>query len=282
MSWKRLKSVVRSIQSTVESEPKQLASLRPMVADALEILSGPNSEEAHDELEYLLTKIQEFVIPWRPSKDPSPDFLYIQPGWASGTDDQASEALRILGETPPSAGQSSNGQPSSSIDSEAALTMKVFISHSSADQEVAEALVELLRSALALPAKDIRCTSVDGYRLPAGTDSNEQLRSEVFGCEAFIALLSPASMRSVYVMFELGARWGTKKHLAPIMVCGTEARDLHAPLSGIHSINGTSESEVHQFIDDLARHLQRQSEGASVYGKQLKEFTARSSSKQTA
>jgi len=37
-----------------------------------------------------------------------------------------------------------------------------------------------LRAALPLSAKDIRCTSVDGYKLAAGTNSDEQLRQEVF------------------------------------------------------------------------------------------------------
>ena len=78
--------------------------------------------------------------------------------------------------------------------------MKVFVSHSSADQKIAAAFVELLRAALPLSAKDIRCTSVDGYKLPAGTNADEQLRGEVFGAQAFVALLSPTSIKSSYVM----------------------------------------------------------------------------------
>jgi hypothetical protein len=98
--------------------------------------------------------------------------------------------------------------------------MKIFVSHSNSDKPTAEAFIHLVRAALNLSSKDIRCTSVEGYKLVAGADSNEQLREEVFGCDLFIALLSPTSMKSVYVMFELGARWGTKRHLAPIMIAG--------------------------------------------------------------
>ena len=57
--------------------------------------------------------------------------------------------------------------------------IQLFISHSSADVDVAAALIDLLRSALNLPATAIRCTSVDGYRLPGGADTNAQLRREV-------------------------------------------------------------------------------------------------------
>jgi hypothetical protein len=53
----------------------------------------------------------------------------------------------------------------------------VFISHSSADRRLARALVELLRSALNLPADRVVCTSVDGYRLPAGADTDEARRA---------------------------------------------------------------------------------------------------------
>lgn len=270
MSWSRLRSVVRSIQASVESEPKHLAALRPLAADAVAILSGPHNAQSDDDLKYLLTKIQDYVVPWRPSKKPSPGSLYIQPQWAKSTDDQAGEALNILDKLP-----MPSDAPSSTIERKPLAVMKIFVSHSSADREAAEALVDLLRSALGLPAKEIRCTSVEGYKLSAGADSNEQLRTEVFGCDAFVALLSPSSMKSVYVTFELGARWGTKKHLAPIMIGGVLASHLRAPLSGIHAITGSSESDIHQFISDLSSLLSQANEGPSVYGKYLKAFIAK-------
>jgi hypothetical protein len=150
--------------------------------------------------------------------------------------------------------------------------MKVFVSHSSNDKAIAEAFVQLVKAALNIPAKDIRCTSVEGYKLPAGADSNEQLRAEVFGCEVFVALLSPSSMKSMYVMFELGARWGTKRYLAPIQVGGLDPSALKAPLSGIHSINGASESDMHQLLEDIGRKLSMRVESPSAYGKALSSF----------
>ena len=89
----------------------------------------------------------------------------------------------------------------------------VFISHSSADGETAAALVRLLRSALNLTPPDIRCTSVEGYRLPAGAPTDLQLREEIIAAAAMIGLISPGGMSSAYVPFELGARWGAKRYL---------------------------------------------------------------------
>lgn len=269
-SWNRIKTVVRGAQAAIESEPKHLAALRPIVEDALQILSKPPTEGARDDLKYLLTKIQEFVLPWRPSKSPTPGVMYIQPNWAKSTDAQAGEALELLEKLPPESDAAAADARTS-----AATSMKVFISHSSADKLAAEAFVQLLRSALNIQSKDIRCTSVEGYKLSAGADSNEQLRTEVFGCELFVALLSPASIKSVYVMFELGARWGTKRHLAPIMIAGVQPGDLKAPLSGIHSIDGTSESDLHQFLSDMGVALSQPIESAASYAKTLREFIKR-------
>lgn len=266
--WTRVKTVVRGAQAAIASQRKELAPLIPMAEAALKLLGKPPTFESIAELKYLLTKMQDFVKQWRPDPDPSAGF-YLQPNWAKSTDDQCEEALKLLEEV--TAGTTSSSAPTT-IDS-ARSTMKVFISHSSSDAKAAEALVELIRAALGISAKDIRCTSVDGYKLSAGADSNEQLRQEVFDSEAFIALLSPASIQSIYVMFELGARWGTKRSLKPIMISGFSSASLKAPLSGIHSIKGESEADLNQLIDDLANQLKLTSERPAVYLKAMKVFT---------
>lgn len=169
--------------------------------------------------------------------------------------------------------QAANRQLSASNDSSVVPAtkgeMKVFISHSNADREAAAALVELLRASLLLGSREVRCTSVDGYRLDAGANADEQLRQEIYDAEAFVALLSPDSMRSVYVMFELGARWGAKRPLLPVMVRGIEPGALKAPLSAIHAVRGTSEPDMHGLIQKLAECLGKQSEPPAVYHRTL-------------
>lgn len=268
VSWNRIRIVVRGAQAAIESEPEQLAPLRPLVEEALKLLSRPPTNDSKDDLKYLLTRIQEFVIPWRPSPRPTPGVFYTQPNWAKNTDTQAGEALNLLEALPPlSAVSSPDPSPQPHVTS-----MRIFVSHSSKDKAIAEAFVQLIKVALNVPSKDIRCTSVEGYKLSAGADSNEQLRSEVFGCEVFVALLSPTSMESMYVMFELGARWGTRRHLVPIRVTGLDASVFKPPLSGIHAISGESESDMHQFLSDMGSKLLLDVENAAVYSKALSEF----------
>ncbi len=113
--------------------------------------------------------------------------------------------------------------------------MKVFISHSSSDKGFAEALIELLKAAFNLPPAEIRCTSVDGYRLPAGAVTDEQLRDEIHNSTAFIALLSESSIQSTYVMFELGARWGLRLHLVPLIAPNCDSRIIEGPLRAVNA-----------------------------------------------
>jgi hypothetical protein len=152
--------------------------------------------------------------------------------------------------------------------------IRLFISHSSVDRDLVERLVELLRAALGLPASQIRCTSIDGYRLPAGADTAEQLRIEVHEAVAFVGVISKSSLRSLYVAFELGARWGAKRPLFPLLAPGTDPHILEGPLSSLNALSSTNRSQLHQLISDLATVLQIKSEEPAVYQKHVEAVLA--------
>ena len=153
-------------------------------------------------------------------------------------------------------------------------TLDVFISHSSTDAKLAEALINLLRSALNLSARRIRCTSVDGYRLPVGTPADKQLRIEVFEARALIGLLTPASTNSTYVMFELGARWGAERYIAPIFAGGKPRDLLEAPLSSLNALDCASDTQMHQLIENLGEELGIEPEAPQVYAGHLAAFVS--------
>jgi hypothetical protein len=141
----------------------------------------------------------------------------------------------------------------------------VFVSHASADTDLARAVVTLVEKAIKLRARQIRCTSVPGYKLPVGADANEQLRREVFDARSFVALLTPSSMKSQYVLFELGARWGAARHLAPVLAGGMTVGQLRAPLSSLQSLELYAREGVTQFIEDLAEYLKIQMEPMAAF-----------------
>lgn len=155
--------------------------------------------------------------------------------------------------------------------------LSLFISHSSKDEKLAAVLVELIRGALNLPAQQIRCTSVNGYRLPIGTPTEERLRDEVHQASAFIGLITPSSIESAYVMFELGARWGAKLHLAPLLGAGANSSYLRGPLGSLNALNCEDAAQVHQMINDLCHVLGVQGQNQpAVYQRYVDELVGTS------
>ena len=130
--------------------------------------------------------------------------------------------------------------------------LDIFVSHSSADAVLARSLADLLRSALNLLPDRIRCTSVDGYGLEVGANTNERLRIEVREARAFIALLTRNSLASTYVLFEMGARWGAGQYFAPVLAGSLSPGDLKAPLSGLNMLDLASRAQIAQFLENLA------------------------------
>lgn len=147
--------------------------------------------------------------------------------------------------------------------------MKLFISHASDDSELAALLVQLLRSSLGLGAPDIRCTSVDGYKLPAGVVIDNQLRDEVSDCQCFIGILSARSLSSTYVLFELGARWGAKKHLLPLLGPGLTHQALRPPLSGLNVLSCNNKNDFFKLVSELANVMELNPESPDVYMKHV-------------
>jgi TIR domain len=150
----------------------------------------------------------------------------------------------IASELETASSEQQRGQPMTAI--------QVFISHSSRDQRIAAGLTELLKNALGISPETIRCTSVDGHRLSAGAKTDETLKRELLNAKSFIALLTEHSLNSTWVLFELGARWGAERHLAPVFAAGLTAEKLRGPLPGISGLSCDSENQIHQLVHDIA------------------------------
>lgn len=146
-------------------------------------------------------------------------------------------------------------------------SIHIFISHSGADADLAEILVDLLRAALNISHEKIRCTSVDGYRLPAGASTDDQLKQEVRFATCFIALLTPTSLKSPYVLFELGARWGAELPFLPLLARGITGGLLGPPLSGLNALSCASASQIHQLLADTASTLHQTLNNPATYEK---------------
>jgi len=158
-------------------------------------------------------------------------------------------------------------------------SLDIFISHSSQDVEVATALVSLLMLALKIPSDRIRCTSVPGFMFDSGTPIDERIRSEVHDSTLLIGLITPASVNSQYVLFELAARWGAELPLSLLLASGADAATLPAPLAKHSALRGDDEAQVHQFLEGVAAQLGTQLERVSVYQQSVKAFVRKSKTK---
>jgi TIR domain len=152
------------------------------------------------------------------------------------------------------------------------VSVRIFISHSSTDRELAALLVDLLRSSLNLPAEAIRCASVEGHRLAGGAETDRALRKDIRDCEGFIGLISATSIESAYVLFELGARWGAERHLLPLLAPTADAAILRGPLSGINALRCSSAADLQQMIHEIAGVLKISVEKPAAYQRHVEQI----------
>jgi len=145
------------------------------------------------------------------------------------------------------------------------LNMEIFISHSSSDVKIAKSIIEIVRKAFNIESKKIRCTSVPGYKLPAGASTDEQLKGEIFSSKAFIGLLTKESISSTYVLFELGARWGVNLPLILLICDKAGVSILNGPIKNINALSALDSSDMLQFLNDLGRVLDKEPESPSGY-----------------
>lgn len=149
--------------------------------------------------------------------------------------------------------------------------LSVFLSHSSADAEIAVAMSDLLKSAFRLTSEEILATSVGGSRLNIFAHISETLRRKIREAKAFVCIATVNSFGmqdrpgSFYVAVELGARWGMKRPLAMVLAAGARGDLLRAPFSELNVLSCEDHSQVQQFIRQIAPVLGRDPESAETY-----------------
>jgi hypothetical protein len=141
----------------------------------------------------------------------------------------------------------------------------IFISHSSSDIKITTLLIEIVRKAFNISSERIRCTSVPGYKLKAGANTDDQIKQEIFSSKAFIGVLTRESFNSTYVLFELGARWGANLPLIPLICDKVGTVLLNGPIKNINALSPVDSSDMLQFLHDLGDTLGLEPEKPAGY-----------------
>ncbi len=145
----------------------------------------------------------------------------------------------------------------------------VFISHSSQNEKLADSLASFIREALSVKPDRIRCTSVSPYRLPGGAHTENQLRAEIKEAKCFLALITPTSVVSPWVLIELGARCETEKRLTPLLAKGAKASNLKGPIVLVNTLQCDKEDQMQDLIHEMAKEFNEDAPKPSAYKRTL-------------
>lgn len=153
---------------------------------------------------------------------------------------------------------------------------KLFISHRHKDQNIASALVDVLRSAFYIDKSDIRCTSVRPYRLSVGERTADRLKQEIGSAQAVIGIITPDTKDSSYVLFELGGAWAQNVLTCPLLARGGSTADIPDPIRDVNPLSLQDEADCQQFLDDLedATTLKRQTGVGSDVADRIRRLVA--------
>lgn len=275
---RRIEEVEALETNQIHHDDPQVGALKSGIAATIEDIFGTGSRE-HNENSY----VEIWKGPHRrTSFDESSQTVWLrnEAGFRAGIPDLIGKlrglVLRIEEKKEDLQFSASESQIEGPPPRKHTSAIEIFISHNSRDVDIAEALINLLRTALDISADRIRCTSVDGYRLPGGASVEEQLRREVHEAKIFLGLITPSSMASAYVLFELGARWGAKLHLIPLLAAGADYRYLKGPLENLNPLSCDSAPQVHQLLGDVAQGLDKSISNPSSYLRFLDALVGRS------
>ena len=136
------------------------------------------------------------------------------------------------------------------------LAPKIFVSHRHKDQRIAAALIDTIRTVFDIQPREIRCTSVQPYRLPFGKNTGERLRDEIKTAQVVLGILSPDTTESSYVMFELGAAWSQRIYTCPLLCKGADYNNIPAPIFDLAPARLWMASDCHQLLDNLEAEVQ--------------------------
>lgn len=152
--------------------------------------------------------------------------------------------------------------------------IQLFISHSAQDVNLATTLIHCIEACLIVPDKSIRCTSVKGYTLDPGDPSDIVLRDNLEQCSMVIGLLTENSLKSMYVIMELGAAWGLKKPTCALLHPAISFSRIPDLIRRLHAIKSDSDADIANLMELLEKRMGWKAKNHAKYTAAVNTFVA--------
>ena len=154
------------------------------------------------------------------------------------------------------------------------MAVKIFISHHTQDAELASALVRLLRSALELTSSEIRFTSDPAYGITPGAPFATVLSDDLKSAAVVIGVLSQASIKRSWVLFELGHAWAGDKGIA-LLASDVGPGQIPGPLAQQQAVHAGNGGNILGFLDHIQQRCDLGPIRSSLAQPAVSEFLAR-------
>jgi hypothetical protein len=105
----------------------------------------------------------------------------------------------------------------------------IFLSYASEDKNRAAELINQLAQ-----RPNLHVFTAD--KMSAGEDWQSRIKKELSASDFFLVLLSPTSIQSKWVQFELGAAWGLNKFIIPVVTSHDLVNKIPVELAGLQIV----------------------------------------------
>lgn len=149
---------------------------------------------------------------------------------------------------------------------------QLFISHSTADKDIVQNLIDFLVLGMGIPRKEIFCTS-QSDSLATGELFIERIKENLNGCQLIVCILSPNYLRSKFCLAELGAAWLQTGKIIPLLVPTLRYEDLNdTPLLGLQMSYINDEDKLFNLYDMFSNLGIIQNRQSAEFSRQMKKF----------
>lgn len=141
---------------------------------------------------------------------------------------------------------------------------KIFISHSSADIDIVEKVIDILE-AIGVPSDKIFCSSFEGYGIRLGSDFLQVIKEELDNNVLVLFILSSNFYSSAICLCEMGATWVKTNMHIPILVPPFEYGDIQGVIPTTQGMKINEKEKLNSLKDSVMEFIGIESLNTSIW-----------------